>query len=96
MLKYTHRTLPFFSSEIFQPFDKVTSVFSTRLGGVSEAPYHTLNLGMSVGDSQDNVIQNRTLFCEAVDVDIHAITIGTLFREHILKSSHLLNAGEEA
>jgi YfiH family protein len=84
MLKHTHGKLPFFSYEIFQPFDSVSSVFSTRVGGVSEPPYHTLNLGMSVGDRQDNVIQNRTLFCEAIGVDIRAITVG-----HLIQGTHI-------
>ena len=33
--------------------------FSTRAGGVSPAPYNSLNLGAKWGDSSDNVAENR-------------------------------------
>lgn len=34
-------------------------VFSTRLGGVSEGPYESLNLGILTDDDQDRVSENR-------------------------------------
>lgn len=33
--------------------------FTTRRGGVSGAPFDTLNLGMKWGDARDNVLENR-------------------------------------
>lgn len=40
--------------------------FTTRHGGVSEGPYRSLNLGLSVGDSPERVAENlRTLAREA-------------------------------
>jgi len=44
--------------------------FSTRRGGVSEAEYSSLNLGLHVGDSRDNVIANRRRFCTALGADL--------------------------
>lgn len=35
------------------------AAFSTRLGGVSQAPYDTLNLGLLTDDSDDAVAENR-------------------------------------
>lgn len=43
--------------------------FSTRLGGVSDPPYASLNLGLRTNDAPANVIRNRQLFCQAVGVD---------------------------
>lgn len=40
--------------------------FSTRLGGVSPAPWDSLNLGANRGDSQANVAENFRRFCAAV------------------------------
>lgn len=37
----------------------VRAAFTTRLGGVSRGPYHSLNLSYSVGDDPDAVFQNR-------------------------------------
>ncbi len=39
----------------------VQAGFSTRSGGVSPMPYGSLNLGLSTADSNENVLQNRTL-----------------------------------
>lgn len=42
---------------------------STRLGGVSKAPYNTMNLGLHVGDDQDDVCENRRRFAKALGLD---------------------------
>lgn len=43
--------------------------FSTRLGGVSEGPYASLNLGQSVGDDPARVLENTTRFARAAGLD---------------------------
>jgi polyphenol oxidase len=42
---------------------------STRHGGVSPAPYASLNLGLSTGDSEARVLENRRRFACAVGID---------------------------
>lgn len=42
------------------------AVFPTREGGVSPAPWDTLNLGLSVGDELGHVLENRRRLCAAV------------------------------
>ena len=44
---------------IFPPH--VRAVFTTRSGGVSDAPYASMNLGLSTADSKERVAQNRQL-----------------------------------
>lgn len=44
--------------------------FSTRLGGVSPAPFDTMNLGLSQGDAPENVRENYRRFCAAVGADV--------------------------
>jgi polyphenol oxidase len=43
--------------------------FSTRVGGVSEEPFDSLNLGVMTGDAPERVIENRRLLCGEVGVD---------------------------
>lgn len=43
--------------------------FSTRLGGVSPAPWGSLNLGVSRGDEIANVRENYRRFCAAIGVN---------------------------
>ena len=49
--------------------------FSTRLGGVSEGPYESLNLGLLTDDSPANVEENRRRLCAALDVDVAALAM---------------------
>jgi YfiH family protein len=47
----------------------VRHAFSTRKGGVSAAPYHTLNLGLSVGDNPAAVRENRHRYFSVLGLD---------------------------
>jgi len=49
--------------------------FSTRAGGVSEAPFDSLNLSLNVGDDPDYVIENRRKFAGAIGVDVRRIVV---------------------
>lgn len=46
---------------------------STRLGGISEQPFATLNLGLHTGDQQDRVVENRKRFAAAVGVNFDKV-----------------------
>lgn len=53
----------------FEDTDLVQHGFSTRLGGNSQPPFSSLNLGLHVGDDKDTVLKNRKTFCQAVGVN---------------------------
>ncbi|MGB8331693.1 MAG: peptidoglycan editing factor PgeF [Polyangiales bacterium] len=42
--------------------------FATRAGGVSIAPYDTLNLGLHLGDDEEAVRENRTRFAKSLGI----------------------------
>lgn len=50
--------------------------FSTRLGGVSEGIFESLNLGMNRGDDKDKVIKNWDLFLDAANITNKAFVCG--------------------
>ena len=53
--------------------DQCADVFVTaRPGGVSAAPYDSLNLGLSVGDDPAAVLENRRRVAAAIDADLGA------------------------
>lgn len=54
------------TSPLLQAVSSVVHGMTTRLGGVSESPYHTLNLGLHVGDREESVIENRRRVCESL------------------------------
>jgi polyphenol oxidase len=52
------------------------AVFSTRLGGVSDEPFDTLNLGLLTGDAPRSVRENRLRLAAAVGIDASKVLIG--------------------
>lgn len=55
---------------LFAQFLPLTAAQSTRHGGVSEAPFASLNLGLSVGDERERVIENRRRFFNGLGVEL--------------------------
>lgn len=65
----------------FLTYDKLdacegfTHAFSTRLGGVSEGIYSSMNLSFTRGDDEAKVKENFRLFADAVGVDVESIVM---------------------
>lgn len=65
---------------------RVNAYCTLRYGGVSQAPYDSLNLGDHVGDDNNAVLQNRTLLAEHLNLptspcylsQIHSTRVVTL------------------
>ncbi|MFQ5881157.1 MAG: peptidoglycan editing factor PgeF [Candidatus Methylomirabilales bacterium] len=51
----------------------IRHAFSTRKGGVSAPPYHTLNLALNVGDDPAAVHTNRRRFLGALGLDLSRV-----------------------
>jgi purine-nucleoside/S-methyl-5'-thioadenosine phosphorylase / adenosine deaminase len=49
--------------------------FSTRLGGVSEGPFASLNLGILTEDDPASVMENRARLCDSVGADPDGATM---------------------
>lgn len=50
-------------------------VFTTRLGGVSEGPYASLNLGRKSGDDVDRVDENRRIACASIGAEVEKLAL---------------------
>lgn len=55
---------------LFQNTGIVTHGVSTRLGGVSEGIYASMNLGFSTGDEKEKIAENYRRFAAAIGTDI--------------------------
>ncbi|MBK7475114.1 MAG: peptidoglycan editing factor PgeF [Haliscomenobacter sp.] len=53
---------------LFPSFPGVIAAESTRNGGVSQAPYASLNLGLSTDDDEKAVLENRRLFFQSLGI----------------------------
>jgi YfiH family protein len=63
-------TVPLLRSDAPGPY---VVAFSTRLGGVSEPPFDSLNLGRLTLDQTERVTENRRRLCEGAGVDPAAL-----------------------
>ncbi len=52
-----------------------TAAFPAREGGVSEPPYRSLNLGLSVGDEAERVLENRRRWCAATGIAAQRLVV---------------------
>lgn len=62
-------------SESFFQIDTDPNIYagiSTRCGGVSEQPFHTLNLGLHVRDNKEAVIENRKIFSDCIQAPLQS------------------------
>lgn len=67
--------LKYLQPAVFEDATGVAAGFSTRHGGVSPPPYHTMNLGLSTGDTDAHVLENRRLLFESVGFSMNQLAI---------------------
>ncbi|MCK4259109.1 MAG: peptidoglycan editing factor PgeF [Halanaerobiales bacterium] len=64
---------------VFERLSKESGIvhgFSTRIGGVSQAPYDGLNLAFHVGDDLEDIIINRRRFLNVLGLWLEDLTAG--------------------
>src|SRR5262245_20761739 len=55
---------------------EATAAFSTRVGGVSDSPYDSLNVAVRTGDEPERVKENRGRLASALDRDADGVVMG--------------------
>ena len=70
-------SVPLLRWDVSGPYDVV---FTTRVGGVSQGPFESLNLGRRTGDDVEHVDENRRRLCAEVGADEQGLTLG--FQTH--------------
>ena len=74
MYRIEHDSRVYYQFERLQGFAGLRHGIFTRLGGVSAAPFESLNVGSTVGDEQSHVLENRERLAGALgvrDEDMH-------------------------
>jgi len=59
--------------------------FTTRFGGVSKAPYDSLNFGLHRGDSYENVAKNRRILAQALGYDPEKLVLSRQTHSDIVR-----------
>jgi YfiH family protein len=78
MKRLSEGNVPYYTFESIPVNGRVQHAVYTRLGGTSPAPFATLNLSVSVADSEENVFTNR-----ARAYGIHGRTNNTLVHAYL-------------
>lgn len=74
--------------------DGICHGFSTRIGGVSSAPWDTLNLGVSRGDDIAHVRENYRRFCAALGADERRVVLSKQIHEDVVRHVTEVDAGK--
>jgi purine-nucleoside/S-methyl-5'-thioadenosine phosphorylase / adenosine deaminase len=69
--------------------------FSTRLGGVSEGAFESLNLGLLTHDDAAHVAENRRRLCAAVGADQESLSMNKQVHAAIVNRAERGRRGEE-
>ncbi|MEZ5079049.1 MAG: peptidoglycan editing factor PgeF [Solirubrobacterales bacterium] len=86
LIGYRFETLP----------DGVDAVVSTRHGGVSAAPYDTLNVGFHVGDDPVAVVENRQRLAAAIGAELGAFVVAEQVHEGTVRQVGTAERGRGA
>ena len=62
-------SLCFITFPKLESFGSIKHGFSTRLGGVSEGYFSSMNLSFTTGDARDRVVKNYEIFSNALGID---------------------------
>lgn len=72
MIQHNQGGVRYYTFETF-PEKQVMGACFTRLGGISPAPYDSLNVGRSVGDKKTNVVENRKKLFDAISKPVESM-----------------------
>ena len=78
------------------PVDGYEVAFTTRVGGVSEGPFASLNLGRKSGDDVERADENRRIACAAIGADAEKLALNfQVHSDRVLKAAPRMR-GEHA
>ncbi len=84
----------YFTFPSFEKYKFVSHTFSSRLGGVSEGIYLSLNLSFNRGDSPQNVYKNYEIICSAIGVNPNNLVFGQLTHGNNIRKVTLEDRGK--
>jgi YfiH family protein len=92
----THQegALTFLTSPLLSGCPAVSHGFSTRTGGVSAAPWDTLNLGVGRGDDLSAVQENYRRFCGCIGTDSRRAVLSKQIHETTVRTVTAADAGK--
>ncbi len=75
LIEKTEKGVTWLSFPALDETNLVKHAFSTRMGGVSKAPFDTMNFSFTRGDDPDDVRENYRRMANALEVDINKMIV---------------------
>lgn len=91
---HAQTTLVWLTSPLLDSCNAVLHGFSTRKGGVSKAPWDTLNLGVGRGDDPADVRENYHRFCACIGVDDRRAVLTKQIHQDTVRVATAADAGK--
>ncbi len=85
--------VPFLTYNRLSELPFIRHAFSTRLGGVSQGEFTSMNLSFGRGDSDENVTENYKRFCLAAGFDYESLTASAQVHETVVRKVTAENRG---
>ena len=85
--------VPFLTYNSLSEIKTIRHAFSTRLGGVSEGEFTSMNLSFGRGDADENVTENYKRFCDAAGFDYNTLTASSQDHHTFVRYVKEENAG---
>ena len=82
-------------------YEELLHFITTRHGGYSEKPFHSLNLALHVGDSEENVLKNRVRLAGSLGINVenffytrqeHGNKVFLINNENVLQNNNSLTS----
>lgn len=74
--------------------DILTHCFTTRLGGVSDGEYSSLNLSFNKNDSKEHVLKNYKIITDAIGVDFEKMVLSDQIHDNRIRIVQPEDAGK--
>lgn len=87
MTEHQINGVTFLAADGFLTAGGVAHGFSTRIGGVSEGIYASLNLGSTRGDEPDCVRENYRRFCNAIGASVEHVVMTNQIHSTIIRTA---------
>ncbi len=80
------KSVPYLTYNRLSELSFIRHAFSTRLGGVSEGIFDSMNLSFGRGDSDENVLANYRLLAESAGFPFESLTASSQVHETVVRT----------
>ncbi len=87
------KDVPFLTYKRLSEVPFINHAFSTRLGGVSQDEFISMNLSFGRGDPEENVTENYKRFCRAAGFDYESLVASAQVHETVVRKVTAENRG---